>query len=243
MKILQLNVWTGRIKGSLLKFFRENDFDVVCLQEAVWGDLPDGVLENFFVTVDQIKEAGRFQYESRSSNFSLQMSTGMMQQGNVILSHERIVNEEIRSVFGENKALQSMEDLMNHEYTVQKIKLESGLTVFNHHGYWLPTPMGDDTTVKVMQKVADFVKEVDGPMVMCGDLNVIHDSPAMRALDFLRDLTAENDVKNTLTSLKFDGAVACDHILVSKEVRVQDFKALNELISDHKALMATIETS
>ena len=241
MKILQLNVWTGRIKGSLLKFFRENDFDVVCLQEAVWGDLPDGVLENFFVTVDQIKEAGKFQYESRSSNFSLQMSIGKMQQGNVVLSRERIVNEEIRSVFGKNKSLQSMEDLRNHEYTVQKIKLENGLTVFNHHGYWLPTPMGDEATVSIMQKVANFVKEADGPVVLCGDLNVIHDSPAMRALDFLHDLTAENDIKNTLTSLGFEGAVACDHILVSKEVRVQDFKTLGDLVSDHKPLMAMVE--
>ncbi len=240
MKILQLNVWTGRIKGSLLKFFEENDFDVVCLQEAVWGDLPDGVLENFFVTVDQIKKAGKFQYESRSSNFNLKMSTGKMQQGNVVLSREKIVSEEVKSVFGENKSLQSMEDLRNHEYTVQKIKLENGLTVFNHHGYWLPTPIGDDTTVKVMQKVADLVKEVDGPIVMCGDLNVIHDSPAMRALDFLHDLTAENDVKNTLNSLKFNGEVACDHILVNDSIGVQNFVVSNEVVSDHKGLIAEI---
>ena len=38
MKILQLNTWTGRIKGALLEFFRKNDFDVICLQEAVWSD-------------------------------------------------------------------------------------------------------------------------------------------------------------------------------------------------------------
>lgn len=240
MKILQLNAWTGRIKGSLLDFFRKNDFDVICLQEAVWGDLPDGVLENFFVTVEQIKEASGLEYESRSSNFCLKMSTGAMQQGNVILAREKIIEEEIKSVYGENKLLESLEDLKNHEYTVQRVKLESGLTVFNHHGYWLPTPMGDEKTVEIMQKVADFVKKADGPVVMCGDLNIIHDSPAMRALNFLHDLTAENDVKNTLNSLKFNGEVACDHILVNDSIGVQNFVVSNEIVSDHKGLIAEI---
>lgn len=240
MKILQLNAWTGRIKGSLLDFFQKNDFDVICLQEAVWGDLPDGVLENFFVTVEQIEEASGLEYESRSSNYSLKMSTGVVQQGNVILAREKIIEEEIKSVYGENKLLESLEDLKNHEYTVQRAKLESGLTIFNHHGYWLPTPMGDEKTVEIMQKVADFVKKADGPVVMCGDLNIIHDSPAMRALDFLHDLTAENDIKNTLNSLKFNGEVACDHILVNDSIDVQNFVVSNEIVSDHKGLIAEI---
>jgi len=95
-------------------------------------------------------------------------------------------------------------------------------------------------TVKTMGKVADEIKKTEGPIAMCGDLNVVSASPAMRELDFLRDLTAENKLKTTLSGLKFDGEVACDHILVSDEVEVQDFKMRNELISDHFALEAEI---
>jgi hypothetical protein len=29
MKILQMNVWTGRIKGAIERFLRENDFDII----------------------------------------------------------------------------------------------------------------------------------------------------------------------------------------------------------------------
>ena len=75
---------------------------------------------------------------------------------------------------------------------------------------------------------------------MCGDLNIIHDSPAMRELDFLRDLTDEYKIDNTITGLKFDGKVACDHILVSDDVKVKNFGVLPDLISDHKPLV--IET-
>ena len=31
MKILQLNAWTGRIKGALGEFLQKNDYDVICL--------------------------------------------------------------------------------------------------------------------------------------------------------------------------------------------------------------------
>ena len=45
MKILQLNVWTGRLKGALERFVRENDADILCMQEAVWSeDNPDVVI-------------------------------------------------------------------------------------------------------------------------------------------------------------------------------------------------------
>ncbi len=76
---------------------------------------------------------------------------------------------------------------------------------------------------------------------MCGDLNVIHEAPAMRALDFLCDLTHENHVQNTLSGLKYNGAVPCDHILVSPEVKVENFKVYPDLISDHLALSAEVE--
>ena len=36
LKILQLNVWGGRIKDGLTRFISEGDFDVVCMQEAIW---------------------------------------------------------------------------------------------------------------------------------------------------------------------------------------------------------------
>ena len=54
VRVLQLNVWTGRIKGALLDFFEKNEFDIICLQEAVWSD--NKLLESFAVSVDQIKK-------------------------------------------------------------------------------------------------------------------------------------------------------------------------------------------
>lgn len=242
MRILQLNVWTGRIKGALLDFLRSNDFDVICMQEAVWSNGKQKELENFFATVDQIKEASGLEYESRSSNWGMRIFSedNIMEQGNVILSKSEIAEERNELVHNEYRVIEDVQDFYEHAYTLQITKLKSGITIVNHHGYWKPTPMGDEVTVKVMQKVAGIVKKLDGPIVMCGDLNIIHEAPAMRELDFLKDLTHEHNIDNTLSGLKFNGKVACDHILVNNDVNVESFRVLDNIISDHKALTADL---
>ena len=241
MKILQLNIWTGRIKGALLQFLQNNEFDVICLQEAVWSNRDD-VLENFSASVRQISEVSSLSNISRSSNWQMKfLDDGLINQGNVILTRDKIIEETVESVYGKETVANSREDFRDHEYTLQIIKLANGLNIVNHHGYWLPTPLGDETTVEVMKKVANYVKKIDGPLVVCGDLNIIHASPAMRELDFLRDLTDEYGVTNTLSGLKFNGEVACDHILVNDKVTVRDFKVLDDIMSDHKGLVAEID--
>ena len=242
MRILQLNVWTGRIKGALLDFLRNNDFDVICIQEAAWSNSKQKELENFFATVDQIKEASGLRYESRSSNWGMRIFTedNIMEQGNVILCKSEIVEDRNELVHNEYHVIEDVQDFYEHAYTLQIAKLKSGVIIVNHHGYWKPTPMGDEVTVKVMQKVADIIKELTGPIIMCGDLNIIHEAPAMRELDFLRDLTFEYGIDNTLSGLKFNGKVACDHILVNDAVRVKRFRVLDDIVSDHKALVAEV---
>ena len=241
MKILQLNVWTGRIKGALIDFFKTHDFDVICLQEAVWaGD--NERLANFFATVEQIKEASGLKYELKSSNWGMEIfADDRMEQGNVILSRYPIKREESELVHGEYGVAKTVKDFYEHAYTLQIAELENGVTIVNHHGYWQPTPVGNETTVEVMKKVAAVVHEIKGPVVMCGDLNIVHKAPAMRELDFLRDLTEENGIKNTLSGLKFNGEVACDHILVNDLVEVVRFEMLPDLVSDHRALTAEIK--
>ena len=242
MKILQLNVWTGRIKGALKDFFKDNDFDVICLQEAVWGGNEE-LLGNLFATIEKIKELSGLKYAYYSSNWGLKIfqPDNVIEQGNVILCREEAITEKATTIYGDYKIISATNDFYDYAYTIQRITLKNGLNIINHHGYWQPNPIGDETTISCAKKVAAFVREATGPTIVCGDFNIIHDSPAMRELDFLRDLTHEYGVDNTLSGLKFNGKVACDHILVSNDITVKNFTVLDNLVSDHKALTAEIE--
>ena len=239
VKVLQLNVWTGRIKGALLDFFENNKFDVICLQEAIWSD--NQLLESFAASVEQIKEASGLVNESRAANWDIDALGAKVFQGNVILTRERIVNEEIKTVHGKYSTVKSDLDLYEHCYKAQIVTLESGLNILNYHGYWQKDPLGNETTISVMEKVAEMAKKATGPLVMCGDLNITSASPAMRKLDFLKDLTHVYDIDNTLSGLKFLGKVPCDHILVNNSVKVLNFEVEERIVSDHKALTCELE--
>ncbi|MBR5647862.1 endonuclease/exonuclease/phosphatase family protein [Candidatus Saccharibacteria bacterium] len=239
MRILQLNVWHGRVSGALLDYLSNNSFDVICMQEAVWLEDDDkGVHKGFFVTVDTIKEITGMQYDSRAYNWTVDSFLGhKLYQGNVILSREKIVDEKIIEVCEGSTELKEWGNFFDHHYTAQRVKLESGLNVVNYHGYWQKQPLGNEDTVKAMKNVVPLIKETSGPLVMCGDLNIIYAAPAMRELDFLRDLTEENHVDNTLAGLKFGGKVACDHILVNDQINVSSFQIVDRIVSDHKGLI------
>ena len=246
LRILQLNVWGGRIKDGLTRFISEGNYDVVCMQEAIWEEKENGFLKLFVDDVDKIKVGAGYLYDYRSTNFGVKILNNEVccKQGNVILSKIPFVATEEKIVFkGDSFATNAsnfLEAVSGHRYTAQKVVLENGLVVVNYHGYWLPNAIGDETTVSCMRGVADMIRSEKHPVVMCGDLNVSAESPAMRELDFLTDLTAVNKVKTTLRNVRFVADVACDHILVNDSVSYDGFEVIDAPVSDHQALKINV---
>ena len=248
LKLLQLNAWTGRIKDGLTRFIKEGDFDVVCLQEAIWDAKHTNVLENYIDTVEKIQQNTDLKYDYRSPIYGFEIMGGEVQfvQGNVILSKIPFTKTEEKMVYGQYKIAKSTKELndmfKNRTYgcSVEKATLKDGPTIFNYHGYWEKDPLGSATTVECMKIVAEMIKKENTPVILCGDLNIVHESPAMRELDFLQDLTATNHTKSTLMGVRFKKDVACDHILISQDITCKKFEVLDEILSDHKALIAEL---
>ncbi|MBR3131607.1 endonuclease/exonuclease/phosphatase family protein [Candidatus Saccharibacteria bacterium] len=246
LKILQINVWGGRIRDGLSRFIAEGDYDVVCMQEATWSEKNTGFLDLFIDTVDRIKREASFSYDFRSKQYGIKMlDNEQLEYGIVILSKIPFLNTEEKKILGEYAVADSVANyndaIKNHEYTAQKVVLENGLVIVNYHGYWQKDPIGNETTDECMEKVAEMIRNESAPTVMCGDLNVIAESPVMRKLDFLEDLTAKNHVKTTLRNVRFVKDVACDHILVSNNVSYNNFEVIDTTASDHKALSVVID--
>ena len=246
-KILQVNAWTGRIKYGLINLIKKGDYDVVCLQEAIWDKNHTKTLETFIDTVDKIKEETGFEYDFRSPIYGFKMLGDEVEftQGNVILSKIPIKETEAKTLCGEYcvaERASNFEDIFeNHAVIAQKAVLENGLAVFNYHGYWQKDPLGSVDTVKYMKIVADMIKNSHSPAILCGDLNIIAESPAMRELDFMQDLTATKGVKSTLHPVKVKENVACDHILITDDISCKNFQVIEDFVSDHKALEATLD--
>ena len=246
IKILQLNVWGGRIKDGLSSFIAEGNYDVICLQEAVWDKHKTKALNQFMDTIDKIKETAGFIYEMRSSHFGIPLINGAVQyeSGNAILSKIPFTRSEEKIILGDYQVATDLpsyqQAVTNNRYTAQKVTLDNKLTIINYHGYWQKDPLGNETSVQCMRSVADMARNEDLPVVICGDLNVIPEAEAMRELDFLRDLTAIHHIPTTLRNIRFKKNVPCDHILISNDLSYQDFTVIDAPVSDHRALTVQI---
>lgn len=241
MKILQLNVWMGKVEGNLRRFLENYQFDVICMQEVFASRSREAHLSRLCFDLSQIIKVSGMEYHFYSPNWGGEIAGGDLEWGNLILSRVPFVETHSEFINGEYKADTVLGETIGNNLNIQIVKLENGFTVVNHHGFWRPQPLGDEESVKAFAKVGQIVRQLDGPVVMCGDLNLIHEAPAMRALDFLRDLTHENHVQNTLSGLKYNGEVPYDHILVNSDVQATDFTVYPDLVSDHLALSAEVE--
>lgn len=248
MKILQINGWTGRIRDGLGRFVVEGGYDIVCMQEAIWSDNCNSYLELYVDTVDKIKNAAGFDYVYKTSNYGTKVldGGGRFEIGNAIMSRIPFVHTKEAMVLGDYgvvKNIANLDAMTKHCYRAQKVVLDNGVAIVNYHGYYKKDPLGDEVSVECMRKVVDLIKDDYCPTILCGDLNVIAEAPAMRELDFMNDLTALNHVNTTLRNVRFVKDVACDHILITNELKCEKFDVINAAISDHKALIAEVRLS
>lgn len=242
MRILQLNVWMGKVEGMLQRFLEEEKFDVICMQEVMHSDDATEHVKRLCFDSSRIIEATKMPYSFFSPNWGSKIANGKLELGNLILSKIPFVETHSEFVNGEYHDDYILGAEVGNNLNIQVAALENGITVVNHHGFWRPTPAGDKGTVKAFKNVRKVVERLEGPVAMCGDLNVVHEAPAMRELDFLRDLTHENKIKTTLSGLKWEFQVPCDHILVNEYVKVEKFEVREgALASDHLPVIAELE--
>lgn len=242
MKILQLNVWMGKVEGELKRFLENNKFDVICMQEVMSSENCQVHLARLCFDAEAIKQATGMPYAYFSPNWSSDLANGSFDLGNMILSRIPFRSTMNTFVNGEYTEHTILEKMCSNNLNVQVVELENGVVIANHHGFWRSQPLGDEDTVKAFKHLAEIIQPYqDKPFVLCGDLNVRHEAPAMRELDFLRDLTYENGVKNTLSGLKFNGDVPCDHIMPNDKLEAKNFMVHDGYASDHLGISAEIE--
>ncbi len=238
MKLIQLNIWGGKLLYRLMDFIAEQQPDFVCMQEV--NDLK-GPSNSLFATLDEIKDAGGFSYSFMSANFSYRYMQRNCGFGNAILS--RLAFESQETIFT-NGAHKDDFDLTADDYNVRSLQHAvvsvngSPLHILNHHGFLVPgSKEGNDQTLTYTRKIANIVDSLEGPVILAGDFNLTPASPSMQVLsERLTDLPAKFDIQNTYTEFNKHRLV-CDYIFVNDTVTVQNFHVSEALVSDHKALI------
>ena len=239
MKIIQLNIWGGKLGQQVINFLKAENPDIVCLQEV--NDLKGRSGYKFFATLDEIKEGAGFSNAFMSPTFSMRYMEREMSYGNAILSKFPIENSETIFTNLDFKANfdMTLDDGNIRNFQIAEINTKTKkLTVLNHHGYHIKTTKdGDEETFRQMKLIAEKISDLNGPIILCGDLNLTPNSSSIEVLNQkLTNLSLANNLKSTYGQLSIVDEV-CDYIFVNDQVKVKSFKMSNELVSDHKALI------
>lgn len=240
-KLIQLNMWAGRLDRELKKFIEAEKPDILCLQEAVSYDKGDA---GMFFTIENIQQALGHEYVAFAPVFSFNFMTSVARFGNCIISRFPIQKSEtVFTYLSHKENFDFNEDsgnVRNFIHTVIEINGEA-YNILTHHGYHVPEHKeGNDETMRQMQILAEYVDGLSGKIILTGDFNL---APHAKSLELLNqrliNQSVKHQLKTTRNQLVFKTEV-CDYIFTSPEVKVRNFATRDELVSDHKPLIAEI---
>ena len=238
MKLIQLNIWAGRLNSPIEEFFQKQAADIYCLQEVI--DIPGGQGE-LFTALEEIVELANLSsvYFSPAFGFNYDRRHGRL--GNLIAAKQDFASTHH---FFTSKEYNPNLDHILHDTNMRNLQHVTferpgdDLHVLNHHGYWVGEHKnGNKETLEACQTIVDYISKLKGQVILCGDFNLAPHSDSIELLNkALRNLSVEHRLQTTRTSLTHKREV-CDYIFVNDSVKVKSFKALDSIVSDHKALV------
>lgn len=241
LKLIQANIWGGRLSNQLVDVLEEEQADILNLQEAV-STTGDALI---FATIEDFKKRINYDHVFFSPMFDFNLMQKQAGFGNAILSRYEFKKTE--TVFTRLQHKTNF-DFDLDDYNIRNFQHaiidtgEAQIHVLNHHGHHVHQHKnGDQETMRQCGIIADYISKLDGPVILTGDFNLAPHSESLEQINHqLRNLSIEFDLKTTRTPLTSKTEV-CDYIFVSDEIKVQSFEASDKLVSDHKALILEFE--
>ncbi len=250
MKIITLNTWGGRAGSDvLLEFFdrQKDDIDVFCLQEmwrAPYSEYDGHTVGGLTINQDNVMTKGVQEISGRLPQFEGYFRPHFMEDYGLMMflnKKYKIIKEgEIFVYLCRGHVPDG--DIGSHARNIQYITLmhdDKELTIINFHGLWNGKGKTDtDDRLKQSDNIIDFIKTLNGNVVLCGDFNLLPDTESIKKFEDigLVNLVKEHNVLSTRTSFYTKPEKFADYIFVDKAILVKDFKVLSDEVSDHAPL-------
>ena len=136
--------------------------------------------------------------------------------------------------------------VLNHSGNFQylKIKLEGDeFLIGNLHGLWQASGKRDTSErVDQSKNLKNFFDNYSCKKILCGDFNLRPETQSISTLEEnFKNLVKEYGIATTRTHFykdadKYNDHIA-DYIFVSSDIKVEDFRVLNNVVSDHLPLV------
>jgi thiol-disulfide isomerase/thioredoxin len=259
LRIITLNIWGGRQLEELIQFFRNHGpvTDIFCLQEVidtekVFPYIPGGepAKQGSVYRAIQLALPDFQSAFARHGNDSDRTAPAMFIRKSLgpsaIVSQLVYDNPNAAPFRGMNIAKYFRLNLQT--VLVPLPGSPAPVLVANFHGLWHPIGKIDTPErLEISAAVRAVVDRHDGPLVICGDFNLLPGTDALAILARgLNNPLVERGISCTRTHLyrSFSDPLAplyADYILPSPQLKVLSFEVLQDVVSDHAALRCELE--
>lgn len=237
MRLITLNIWGAQLYKPFIAFIKEQEktTDIFCFQEVFNGrPSPLPIFKDAVVDIYSQLETilSTFQgYFARAEDIGLAIfvrkTIEVEKEGDIFVYRWRDAMEH-------NNARTMGRNMQYVQFSYKK----KNYAVANLHGLWNGAGKTDTPDrIEQSKKVKTFLDSMKGAKILCGDFNLLPDTKSIEILEKgMRNLVKEHGVTSTRSHYYTRSDKYADYILISPEIKVSDFKVLQDIISDHLPL-------
>lgn len=238
MKLITLNLWGGRLRNNLLKFFHDNrHVDIFCLQEVYHNAHRNITPEDRALSLNMFSDLKKLlphHYALFKPAVENVYGLAVLIKNSIDILGEGDINIHEKQHYpgiGNNhpRNLQWVECKVNHQI----------FSVLNVHGLWNGKGKKDTPErLAQSQRIKQFMNTVNTPKILCGDFNLKPDTLSLEMLeDNMVNLIKKHHVHSTRTQYYKKEERYADYILVSPQIHIHQFKVMEDEVSDHCPLL------
>ncbi len=251
-KLITLNLWIGGVLfDRIVDFLREENADIVLLQEVLQGEDPSLPIQ--YRSFDALRQALDYRYSDFAPSMVDIFPWGNIPNGNAVLSRLPIVQSQVtpfdpsmdsstpRSPFDPNAWPVTPRSL---QHVVVKTQA-ANLNIYNFQGVW---DLDGDRVSPQRENMRDVIlREIARKqhVIVAGDTNAKHTNPVMRALEVPLVNVFGDELKTSFNMWRKEnpgyGTAVVDMIYASRDLRVASKRCPDVDISDHLPLVAEFE--
>ena len=215
-----------------VQYIKDLDADILLMNEVF---LKSAMLDCFDGQTNKINIVARYPYQLEGAGKELPWAT----IGNVLLSKYPIEKAACIPVFAPNEDERREGET---EWYEDRVIISAAMNADGKRFRVLGTHFGLNPLEKerMMNALCSAIDESDLPVIVMGDFNTRpHDeilAPLYEKLTSCADIST--NTKHTFPSFAPDRTL--DYIFISKDFQLVDFAVREEVLSDHKALTATV---
>jgi len=242
IKVLSWNIWKGKYLDNVIRFLKENDADIIGLQEVTEEDTTEG-RRNLAKIIAKSLDYNYAYFKA----FTTDRHEKVYDYGNAILTKHQI----------ENPNYYFLSDLSDYKKDAETEPRIAGIAeinindkrvkIVNVHLAYSHELRSSKMRIKQIENLTKLINS--NKTILMGDFNASNFSGEMNMVNEIVKNADQNSDKPTWSVFptNYKGFEVkgldyrIDHIFVSKDVKVMDFKVEESTASDHLPISATIE--